>query len=318
MAEITIYDPNGVLTDGELHWALSLGAKPFRDCGIEPELVTSFPCKTLLIGMMGNKKYIAYVRFTRSNDEEVGLGPTPQVLIDAAKSLEAEPYILRVAVSTKKDTISFAYWGFEKLVAALKSNVDEWQNILLKGKTPQYFLRLKKGLMNKIEINVIYSPEFQKHNQKGMLSLSMLIDGKELYKAAIDLENLIRSCVCNDELEIFTCTCGEPGCADIDRGVIVAHKDDLTVWKVYGISPRKIIVFNRKHYTEEILMKTRRFLEIYHQHSPAINQGVYFQNIKRVEDALNEAEKGLPIFPSSGAYLGGISLEEFNRTGKEE
>jgi hypothetical protein len=318
MTEITTYDPNGELTENELNWALSLGAKPFRDCGIEPNLVTRFPCKTLLTGRMNNKKYIAYIRFTRSIDEETGLGPTPQVLIDAARSLEAEPYILRINVSAGNNTIGFSYWGFEEFVTALKSNVDEWQTILLKGKTPQDFLRLKKGLISKIEINVIYSPEFQKYNQKGMLSLNLLIDGKELYKAALDLESLIRSCVCNDELYIFTCTCGEPGCADIDRGVIVAHKDDLTVWKVYGISPRKILVFNRKQYLREVLSKTKQFMRLYKQYSPSTKQGVYFQNIKRVENALNEAEKGLPLFLKSGAYLGGISLEEFNRAGKKE
>lgn len=61
---------------------------------------------------------------------------------------------------------------------------------------------------------------------------SLKINGVELHpEHSLDLTSLVKSCQWSGELYIFTCGCGEPGCAGIFQGIEVGHSHKEITWK---------------------------------------------------------------------------------------
>jgi len=58
------------------------------------------------------------------------------------------------------------------------------------------------------------------------------VNGVEFHpEHPLDLTSLVKSCQWSGELDIFTCGCGQPGCAGIFQGIEVGHSHKEITWK---------------------------------------------------------------------------------------
>jgi hypothetical protein len=181
---------------------------------------------------------------------------------------------------------------------------------LLKGKTPSDLFHLVGDHLSKLAVKVILtkpgdplpppSPDeitlrqvFNLRDkpvaQGHAISLRLLVDGKAIAPAAVDITALARSCFQDDEHWIFTCTCGQAECAAIHRGVIVVTGDHLTVWKAYSLKPCRIVVFDRQQYADEIRNAFAEFMQHHRALSAAAAQCAYFLPREKLEEAFNNS-----------------------------
>ena len=120
--------------------------------------------------------------------------------------------------------------------------------------------------MNKIDlVCTIKNIKSDDGNKAKFLYKIIQIDGKPFHKKhALDMEELALSCRFSGEFEILTCGCGNAGCAGIDEGIHVTHKDGTIHWKVrnpvswpgYKDLPKNIAyteyLFDKQQYVEAI------------------------------------------------------------------
>jgi hypothetical protein len=65
-----------------------------------------------------------------------------------------------------------------------------------------------------------------------LIDYALEINGIEFHpEHQLDLTSLVKSCQWSGELDIFTCSCGEPGCAGIFQGIEVEHTQDAITWR---------------------------------------------------------------------------------------
>lgn len=65
-----------------------------------------------------------------------------------------------------------------------------------------------------------------------MVDYGLEINGKDFHpEHPLELISLVKSCQWTGELDIFTCSCGQPGCAGIFQGIEVGHTRDAITWK---------------------------------------------------------------------------------------
>ncbi len=65
-----------------------------------------------------------------------------------------------------------------------------------------------------------------------LLDYALEINGIEVHpEHQLDLSNLVKSCQWSGGLDIFTCSCGQPGCAGIFQYIEVGHTRDAITWK---------------------------------------------------------------------------------------
>lgn len=100
---------------------------------------------------------------------------------------------------------------------------------------------------------------------------------------ALSLGALLRSTTWNDYYDIFTCECGSGGCAGTGRGIAVVHESGLTVWRVLGLKPRRILVFDQQQYRTEILTKIKVALDVHQQYPSEVRFGDVYYNDGSVE-----------------------------------
>lgn len=196
--------------------------------------------------------------------------------------------------------------------------------VLLKGKTEDDFLRLVKGKISRLELRIeagrfggldpattaeeialrkaFDEPvEGSPHTRDGW-SMHLLVDDKPLINGPVDLGELIKSTYCSGERFIFTCTCGVAECAGFWTGVVVATDGKLTVWKAYGLRPRRVFVFDRNQYQNEIIGKMTEVLELVRKrprdsapgpkdYCPLVSDDV--RNLEALENALAAAERSI-------------------------
>ena len=282
---------------------------------------------------MGTRKYVVYVRVTHAENEEEGTGPMPLALINAAKEYDAEPHIIRVNMLPAGEGIAFKYWGDDDLERCLKSNTKEWHGILLKGKTVADFRRLV-GKINVLELKMDFQAADEAlrqlrtrlKNPEDVQSLTaesimaaaddpdqraegvILVDGRDITKHHVSLYSLASSTYQNAEHYIFTCSCGVSGCAGINRGVTVVSDQGLTIWKTYGLRPRRVYLFDQQQYRAEVLTKLRQFINWYKQIEPEVRRDVYFCPLEYLEKALYEAEENQPSV--TGRSMGPIWVHD--------
>lgn len=77
------------------------------------------------------------------------------------------------------------------------------------------------------EVNLVDRPGYSAL----LLDYTLQINGIEFHPAQIDLTSLVKSCQWSGELDIFTCSCGSPGCAGIFQGIEVEHAHDAITWR---------------------------------------------------------------------------------------
>lgn len=80
--------------------------------------------------------------------------------------------------------------------------------------------------------------EYAVHTVNEALSIrdvvpSIWINGERLYPGfTIDMRHLVASMRGSGQYDIFTCSCGEPGCAGIWEGIVVLHWPNSIRWLI--------------------------------------------------------------------------------------
>ena len=65
-----------------------------------------------------------------------------------------------------------------------------------------------------------------------LVEYGLEINGQKFHpELRLDLTDIVKSCQWSGELDIFTYSCGAPGCAGIFQGIEVAHTHDAITWK---------------------------------------------------------------------------------------
>jgi len=153
--------------------------------------------------------------------------------------------------------------------------------------------------MNKIDLSYSYCDMPDKDGREGYRNISykFAIDGSSStpFHHCLDLYGLVKSTKHDGEFFIFTCTCGEPECANINFGILVTHEGNFIHWKVpnpiqqdsesdYGDEPEKYdeFIFERDSYITTIrdaLNQLKNFITSY-------NGGVHSKIIFGLADFL--------------------------------
>ncbi len=215
-----------------------------------------YGCNSFIYGRLLRKDFLVYVRITLNDETEEGTGPIPPILIDAASELNAEPHVIRVHMENKSYGTHFSYFGFAEFVAAVRSNVDEWNERILKPRTFEHYVKMVKGRISKLNIKLNVNPVKRKNRPEEIfIDLILKIDGKRPYYGTIDPIDLMRSTVEGGEFFIFTCGCGVPQCSGIWHGVVVAYKGNMVLWKAHYAKGQTIFIFDKEQYRCEILGK---------------------------------------------------------------
>ena len=97
--------------------------------------------------------------------------------------------------------------------------------------------------------------------------LSIIIDDEVLRQhsvenaSVIDAEEIYRSLDKDGEFYFFTCTCGNPGCAN-EEHTEVKHTNDKVYWKVVSDRGKKIrsFVFTRENYEGQVGKTIKKYI----------------------------------------------------------
>ena len=287
-------NPNAGIDPETLELAVGLSTFPFHNVRMESQGIerngTGKP--GFILGRNEIAKYLVYVRVTVGEEVETGPGPLPGMVIDVAREMGAEPHVVRVHLRRQGEGTAVGYFGHTELERALKEGGDYWRRKLLGGRTARDFLRLAGGRLSKLAVGVRHEPPGPWSKRKfgesaeeklmreifgegsdedhetpypGSVTLALSVDtlGRQLEGYAISISHLVQSAKENDEHEILTCTCGHGGCSGIWRGIETVHEDGLVVWRVRGVAPRRVVVFQREQYRQEILAKVRAALALH-------------------------------------------------------
>lgn len=258
-------DPNSQLPNEIIELGLEAASGAFERCKMPAQRPVDLSgCKSFLYGELGKLRILVYVRITWEDgaeyhvdmiDEKLdgGLGPMPQVLIDAAMQISAEPNVIRVHVRTNDYGTGFSYCGYNEFIEHVISNTDSWNMTLLSGKTVEWFRALVKGKLSTLHLDMSIKED--------SIDYRLLIDGEVPYDGAIAIDQLVRSTARNDDYWIFTCGCGEAGCAGIWRPVIIVSEGPYTLWKAYYAKRRKIFLFDRDAYRNTIWTFVQKLVE---------------------------------------------------------
>lgn len=295
LADNRFYDPNLHVAPDDIEIALSFSCFAFRRARIEPRGMTDPPVNSFLYAEAGTERHLVYVRVTQNDEQEDGPGPMPGILIDQALELDAKPHVVRVHSRPGNDGIGreYSYFGHGELERKLKVG-DWWQRQVLHGRTARDYLRITGGRPSKLEVlvkhdppgvqpqcdswednpllegMVITEPEEPPPPYRGSVELQLRVDTKKPVRmeSFISIRALVQSTYLNDEHYIFTCSCGVPGCSSIWAGVDVAREDGLVVWRMRGNKPRRVLVFDREQYRQEIFAKVRTALALHKEMGP--------------------------------------------------
>ncbi len=317
------YDPNAGLAPETRDWAARLSLFPFENAKVHPEGIEHDGAGQygFIFGHAGDTGHLVYVRVTVGDEQEEGTGPVPGILIDLARELNAEPHVVRVHMRAESNGTAVEYFGHDELEQALKES-DHWRRRLLAGRSAREYLRRAGGRVSRLEIILhhhppghppppvpmpeelrallqesdrVPQPEAPTSRFPGSVHFELRVErlGAELRKRSFSIYALLQSVAKDDEHFIFTCSCGSPGCAGIWRGIETVHEDDLTVWRLRGLRPRRLVVFDQAQYRQEILTKAREALALHKQMGAQARLGIQSDGREQVERALYEVEQSL-------------------------
>ncbi len=308
-----LYDPNFHIDIKTRHKACQHSMFVFNRARLVAREVDSESPNSIIACRMANRLHLVYVRVTFDDEQENGAGPLPGILIAKAKEMDAEPHVVRVHYKDAGTGRFINYFGHDELERVFKSG-DHWRRRLIGKRKAKDYLALANGRLSKLELkvccckskklsqeeeyldNILSSADteeaskVQKNNYPGEVFLELRVDTftSEFEKRPISITALTESSIDSDEFYIYTCTCGVPECANIEHGVEVVHEDGLVVWRDRDVKPKRIAVFDRKDYRNEILTKVRQALALYSD----LGKGAYLgpgDRLEFVKAALNRA-----------------------------
>ena len=212
--------------------------------------------------------------------------------LDYLKMSGGKPAVLTVNLVYEKppsaeEWIEKVRWNYRN------PNPDEVENPLLADLLPD----IEEENLSEEEYVKRALAEKKNNPTRGDFHIQLAVERLPLRSFPVSMGELLDSTTWNSKWGIYTCECGSVMCAGLKHEVSVVHESGLTVWRVYGPKPSRIIVFDQQQYRAEILAKIREALN-FHQTLPAhvwfgevyCNKGRDVQR-KWVERALASAEK---------------------------
>lgn len=311
----SIYDPNFRIDLKTRYKACRHSLFVFTRARLVAREFDSESPNSIIACRIANRLHLVYVRVTLEDEQENGTGPLPGILVEKAREMDAEPHVIRVHYKTRGSVCYISYFGHDKLERVFKSG-DHWRRRLIGKRKAKDYLKLAKGQLSKLELKVCCCKskhllqleddylkkigsagtykefiEAKKDIYPGKIFLELRVDTftHEFEKRPISITALAESAIDSDEYYIYTCTCGVPECANIEHGVEVIHEDGLVVWRDRGGKPRRIAVFDRKEYRNEILTKVRQALVLHSDFGPGADFGAG-DRLEFVLETLNRAE----------------------------
>ena len=232
--------------------------------------------------------YALHLSVTRWPSDQKGFGPNPALLEEVCAERGARPLRIRVNLRETEDGLFYDNFGLEAFTQEIHTNQARWQRHLLLGVgVPEWLSRA--GGVSTFGIDL---KEGRPKVKVGGKFLSLPVGEDEVQENPIvDPIELCRSVTTNDECWVFTCGCGEPGCAGIWSGILVVHHGPYTIW----ISPERpevpLGVFPRWRYRRTILAATKAILR--RGKGQGVDCGVYGIDRKQLQRALNRARQGV-------------------------
>ena len=126
--------------------------------------------------------------------------------------------------------------------------------------------------MNSLAIQAQFDPESKNLYAEIMIDDQPLVNPKR-DDLAIDLVELNKTLEQGGEFFIITCTCGDAGCAGIERGVQVHHESAMVQWQFSvrqaDSSNVRTVFFVYADYLAAIRQGLAQFAELYELHPDA-------------------------------------------------
>ena len=306
------YNPNAGISPELQEHAASFSLSFFNRLRLQPRHILRDGAEQpgFMYVEVGDTAHLVYVRVTLNDEQEVGTGPIPGILIDRAREQDAQPHVVRIHFREVENGVGIEYFGHDELERELRAG-DWWRRQLLHRRTARDYLRLVGGGTSTVEVLVRHDPPGMRQPEpmepamqeifgkpddtpyffvgSVELGLRMDPDPRTRLNCIISICRLLESTHHHDEFYIFTCSCGTPMCSDIWAGVDVAHEDGLLVWRMRGNKPRRVLVFDHDQYRHEIFTKVRSVLALHKAMGPAALIGAG-ESRERIEAALFAAE----------------------------
>jgi hypothetical protein len=108
--------------------------------------------------------------------------------------------------------------------------------------------------------------------------VEVLVDDKPLADFnhySINLVRLIESQSKPGDYFLITCTCGDPGCADIWKGVKV-WRDEVSIhWAIHSFRPTQVFRFEREAYAYAIERGMKSLRKWYEKYPELVNDNIH-------------------------------------------
>ena len=78
------------------------------------------------------------------------------------------------------------------------------------------------------------------------------VDRRIVPTGVVDYRQLVRSLTEEGEFHLFTCGCGEAGCAGIHGGIEVRHRKGRTSWRMNCENPLREFLFDTAQYQQAV------------------------------------------------------------------
>jgi len=270
----------------------------FEQKRLTPEVVDRDTDGVVFSFDLGGDRYALHLCVTRWPSERKGFGPIPTLLARVCVEQGARPLQIRVNLRETVDGVFYDYFGLEAFTQEIHTNHARWRNHLLLGVAATEWLARAGGVST---FGIDLKDGCPRVKVGGHVLTLPLGNGRFIENPLVDPIELCRSVMTDDECWIFTCGCGEPGCAGIWSGILVVHSGPYTIW----ISPERpelpLGVFPKWRYRRTILATIKAMLS--RGKSGNVECGVYGVTRKSLKRALNSARRGVPRLHSSRVVL---------------
>lgn len=250
--------PNSPPFPSDLDHALWVVEWLFHSEGIRPQVITRKAEGALLAFTFGGDRFVTHVGVTRRTEPRAGLPLAPEELTEACREHHAIPLRLHVDLEAEDDHRLHTCHGESAFRAALRQDADRWKRHMLGGLDIQEWVSRAGGISSlaicTADSNWPYAsvdgePPRLPHEETWNHT-----------NPPIDPWALCRSVTTDDECWLFTCECGERGCAGINFGILVAHSQGLVLWRSRERPEIPIAVFEARPYRRVVLRAMKALL----------------------------------------------------------
>ena len=250
-------------------------------------------CSSLIWG-----EYALHLCVTRWPSERKGFGPIPTLLARVCVEQGARPLQIRVNLRETVDGVFYDYFGLEAFTQEIHTNHGRWRNHLLLGVAATEWLARAGGVST---FGIDLKDGCPRVKVGGHVLTLPLGNGRFIENPLVDPIELCRSVMTDDECWIFTCGCGEPGCAG-SRPESLSSILALIPSGSHLSAPNCRSVCFRSGATGVPILATIKAM-LSRGKSGKVECGVYGVTRKSLKRALNSARRGVPRLHSSRVVL---------------